>query len=106
MISTETSTIKHEYTYDDRGNILTEKEYAVTVDKNGEKVYTLIEANTDTYVYDETWKDKLIIYNGQTITYDAVGKPNDFGKYVEENYDAIAKVVVFCAVLESIMNAL
>ncbi len=37
LISAETSTIKYEYTYDDRGNILTEKEYAVTVDGNGEK---------------------------------------------------------------------
>lgn len=78
LISAETSTIKYEYTYDDRGNILTEKEYAVTVDENGEKVYTLIEANTDTYVYDETWKDKLISYNGQTITYDASGNPIDY----------------------------
>lgn len=78
MISAETSTIKYEYIYDDRGNILTEKEYAVTVDENGEKVYTLIEANTDTYVYDETWKDKLISYNGQTITYDAVGNPTNY----------------------------
>ena len=78
LISAETSTIKYEYTYDNRGNILTEKEYAVTVDENGEKVYTLIEANTDTYVYDETWKDKLISYNGQTITYDAVGNPTNY----------------------------
>ena len=78
LISAETSTLKYEYTYDDRGNILTEKEYAVTVDENGEKVYTLIEANTDTYVYDETWKDKLISYNGQVITYDAVGNPTNY----------------------------
>ena len=78
LLSAETSTLKYEYTYDDRGNILTEKEYAVTVDGNGEKVYTLIEANTDTYVYDETWKDKLISYNEQTITYDAVGNPINY----------------------------
>ena len=38
----------------------------------------MIEANTDTYVYDETWKDKLISYNGQTITYDAVGNPTNY----------------------------
>lgn len=44
LISAEISTIKYEYAYDDRGNILAEKEYAVTVDENGEKVYTLIEA--------------------------------------------------------------
>lgn len=39
LISVETSTIKYEYTYDDRDNILVEKEYAVTVDENGEKVW-------------------------------------------------------------------
>ena len=78
MISAETATSKYEYSYDDRGNILTKKEYAVTVDETGKKVYTLIEANTDTYVYDETWKDKLISYNGQTITYDAVGNPINY----------------------------
>ena len=38
----------------------------------------MIEANTDAYVYDETWKDKLISYNGQTITYDAVGNPINY----------------------------
>ena len=38
----------------------------------------MIEANTDTYVYNETWKDKLISYNGQSITYDAVGNPTDY----------------------------
>lgn len=78
MIAAETSSIKYEYTYDDRGNILTEKEYSISLDENNEKVYTLIEANTDTYVYDETWKDKLISYNGQSITYDAVGNPTNY----------------------------
>lgn len=78
LLSAETSTIKYEYTYDNSGNILTKKEYAVTVDENGKKAYTLIQANTDTYAYDETWKDKLISYNGQTITYDAVGNPTNY----------------------------
>jgi RHS repeat-associated protein len=27
------------------------------------------------YAYDTTWKDKLISYGGQTITYDAIGNP-------------------------------
>ena len=78
LISAETSTIKYEYTYDDRGNMLTKKEYSISLDENNQKVYTLIETSTDTYVYDETWKDKLISYNGQSITYDAVGNPTNY----------------------------
>jgi RHS repeat-associated protein len=78
LISAESSTFKYEFTYDDRGNILAEKEYTVMVDENGEKVYTLIESNTDIYVYDDTWKDKLIEYNGQSITYDVVGNPTNY----------------------------
>lgn len=78
LISAETSSIKYEYTYDDRGNILTKKEYLISLDENNEKVYTLIEANTDTYAYDETWQDKLISYNAQSITYDAVGNPTNY----------------------------
>ena len=78
LISAETSSIKYEYTYDDRGNILTEKEYSISLDENNEKVYTLIENVTDTYAYDGTWKDKLTSYNGQSITYDAVGNPTNY----------------------------
>ncbi len=78
LISAETSSIKYEYTYDDRGNILAKKEYSINLDENNEKVYTLIEANTDTYVYDETWEDKLTSYNGQAIIYDAVGNPMNY----------------------------
>lgn len=78
LVSAETSTTKYEYAYDDRGNILAKKEYSVTVDENSEKVYTLVESSTDTYVYDETWKDKLISYNGQEITYDTIGNPTNY----------------------------
>jgi len=78
LISAETVSIKYEYTYDDRGNILTKKEYSISLDENNQKVYTLIENGTDTYAYDETWKDKLISYNGQSITYDAVGNPTNY----------------------------
>ncbi len=78
LVSSETSTTKYEYTYDDRGNILAKKEYSVTVDENSEKIYTLVESSTDTYVYDEIWKDKLVNYNGQSIAYDAVGNPTSY----------------------------
>ena len=51
----------YEYTYDNGGNILSEK-------KNG----TL----SKTYTYgDSEWKDLLTAYNGETITYDNIGNP-------------------------------
>lgn len=54
------------YTYDANGNILTAKHetYADGVIYN------------NTYTYgNSTWKDLLTAYNGQTITYDAIGNP-------------------------------
>ena len=45
-------------TYDSYGNILTK--------------------NDKTYVYDTTWKDKLISYDGQAIVYDAQGNPTTY----------------------------
>lgn len=79
LTSAETSTIKYEYKYDKRGNILNEEEYAVTLDGNNKKVYTETESNS--YSYDEIWKDKLTSYNGQTITYDASGNPLNYIGY-------------------------
>lgn len=38
----------------------------------------MIEANTDTYVYDDTWKDKLVSYNGESIVYDNVRNPTEY----------------------------
>lgn len=73
LISSESDTIKNVYSYDARGNIISKKEYTVTLDENNEKLYT--EKESDTYIYDETWKDKLTSYNGQTISYDASGNP-------------------------------
>jgi len=50
----------YQYTYDTHGNIL-------TANKNG---------SSNTYTYgNSVWKDQLTAYNGQTITYDAVGNP-------------------------------
>ena len=78
LISAETPIIKYEYKYLDGGNIEYKKEYSISLDENDEKVYTLVEDNTDTYVYDEIWKDKLISYNGQAIIYDVVGNPTNY----------------------------
>ncbi|MBQ7935907.1 MAG: hypothetical protein IJ333_06115, partial [Clostridia bacterium] len=56
----------YQYTYDTYGNIRTAKKY----NQNNALV------STETYSYtDSTWKDLLTAYNGQTITYDAIGNP-------------------------------
>ena len=58
------------YTYDNSGNILNRKEYAYTTGTTGSATDTVI------YTYgDSGWKDLLTAYDGQTITYDAVGNP-------------------------------
>jgi RHS repeat-associated protein len=54
-----TSTV---YTYDGGGNIKSKTTGSTTVN----------------YTYDSTWKDKLIAYNGQSITYDAIGNPLNY----------------------------
>lgn len=78
LIATETSSVKYEYAYDNRGNILTKKEYDIDVDDNGEKVYTLISDKSTNYMYDDVWKDELISYDDQSITYDNVGNPKNY----------------------------
>ena len=58
------------YSYDTGGNILNVSEYAYTTGELGEV------AAVKTYGYeDANWKDKLTSYNGQSITYDAIGNP-------------------------------
>ena len=58
------------YTYDSRGNILEKKTYAFTLGTLGTA------QKTDSYGYaTDSWKDRLTSYNGQTITYDAIGNP-------------------------------
>ena len=64
------------YNYDRGGNILSKVKYAYTTGT----VDTAIE--TIPYVYgDSNWKDKLTSYNGQTITYDAIGNPTNDGTW-------------------------
>ncbi|MCM1365330.1 MAG: hypothetical protein NC215_10165, partial [Ruminococcus sp.] len=76
LTAAENDTTKWEYEYDTRGNILSKKEYAVTLDADNEKVYT--EKASDTYSYDVVWKDKLTSYNGQEIIYDDSGNPTSY----------------------------
>ena len=50
------------------GNIASKVKYAYTTGAVGTALETI------PYVYgDSNWKDKLTSYNGQTITYDAIG---------------------------------
>lgn len=58
------------YSYDAGGNILAKKEYAYTTGTLGTVQKTI------SYGYGNTgWKDQITSYNGQTITYDAMGNP-------------------------------
>lgn len=70
----ESETINGETTkfvYDAYGNILEKG----VVDEAG----NIAEATKITYVYDnDTWKDLLTSYNGQSITYDAQGNPTSY----------------------------
>lgn len=58
------------YNYDLGGNIISKKEYPYTTGELGTATETI------NYSYENTnWKDQLTKYNGQAITYDAIGNP-------------------------------
>jgi len=60
------------YQYDQGGNILNREAYAYTTGS----LASATPLTTDTYAYaDANWKDKLTSFNGQAITYDAIGNP-------------------------------
>ena len=62
------------YVYDACGNIKYVKSYDYTVSELGEV------KDTKEYTYGNTsWKDLLTSYNGQAITYDAIGNPLSYG---------------------------
>ena len=69
------------YTYDSRGNILEKKTYAFTLGTLGTA------QKTDSYGYaTDSWKDRLTSYNGQTITYDAIGNPLTYNRQNQRKY--------------------
>gem|GEM_PF-2943568 len=66
----EKSGVSTVYSYDVGGNITSVSTYAYTTD--------ILGASTGTvpYIYgNDNWKDLLTSYNGQNITYDAIGNP-------------------------------
>ncbi len=60
------------YTYDDNGNILSEKIYSYTL---GDVSNVTPTQNYECSYENENWKDQLTGYKGNTITYDEVGNP-------------------------------
>ena len=63
------------YSYDLGGNLTSTKEYAY---QTGSTV-TGTPTTTNSYTYgDSNWKDKLTAYNGNTISYDAIGNPTSY----------------------------
>ena len=66
----------HSYVYDNAGNILSKKEYAYTTATD---LSSLTPLDTIIYTYgDSEWKDLLTAYDGQAITYDAIGNPTNY----------------------------
>lgn len=82
----------HEYTYDNRNqliediNHLLNRKYTYSYNDEGNiletKVFDLENnlLSTDTYEYSNTnWEDQLTKFNGESITYDAIGNPISIG---------------------------
>ena len=64
------------YEYDRGGNILSKSYYSYTTGTPGAAIDTIAYSYTD-----NNWKDKLTAYDGQTITYDAIGNPLNDGTW-------------------------
>ena len=62
------------YTYDNGGTLLTKTEYPYS--PTVADITALTPTNTVTYTYGNAdWKDQLTSFNGEAITYDAIGNP-------------------------------
>ena len=65
------------YTYDNAGNITSKKRYAFTTGTLGTALETI------NYTYGNSdWGDLLTRYDGELITYDAIGNPRLLGEYI------------------------
>ena len=63
------------YVYDLGGNIKEKRIYSYQPNTATEALSQASPSDTIVYGYDSTWKDKMVSYDGQNITYDAIGNP-------------------------------
>ena len=78
------------YTYDDNGNILSEKIYTYTLGD----ISVVTPTQNYEYSYDnENWKDQLTGYNGGIITYDEVGNPLTYWNGMNFSWENINNLV-------------
>ena len=64
------------YTYDAQGQLLSAADGTTTYSYTYDTVGNILTANGHTYTYgDVDWKDLLTAYDGEAITYDAIGNP-------------------------------
>ena len=64
------------YTYDAQGQLLSATDGTTTYSYTYDTVGNILTANGHTYSYGNAdWKDLLTAYDGETITYDAIGNP-------------------------------
>ncbi len=72
------------YTYDNAGNILSKKTYALTAAGSTPTSPT----STNTYSYgNANWGDLLTSFNGNAITYDAIGNPLSYNNGTSYTYN-------------------
>ena len=102
----EGDTLRYEYTYDAKGQLTgftNSYPYgyssgAFTYDENGNILQKTVDDVTDTYTYaDSSWGDLLTAYNGNAITYDAIGNPltyYDGSTFTWQNGRQLASAVV------------
>ena len=86
ILTEQTDSYKYTYTYDEAGQLKSYKNsknpptFKYIYDEGGNivsrKVYMgSMMIGEDTFDYDSTWKDLLVEYNGEEITYDSIGNP-------------------------------
>lgn len=63
------------YVYDAGGNLLEKRTFAYLPDKTITELKSIAPSDTIYYTYDSEYKDKLVSYNGNAITYDAICNP-------------------------------
>ena len=69
------------YAYDDSGNILYKRKYTYTTGSLDGQRYAQTTYAYQTDTSGDKWNDLLTSYDGNSITYDAIGNPLTYGDY-------------------------